>query len=114
MRISDWSSDVCSSDLCAADPDHLQFADLGQSPVVARPAAANGDHGIGKRIASELRQAPRAQPPPRQRQQREIGRASWRERGCQYVYISVVAVALKKNIQNNQRHTKNNEDKQTK
>src|SRR3546814_16389962 len=27
----------------------------------------------------------------------EIGRASWRDRVCQYVYISVVAVSLKKN-----------------
>src|SRR3546814_10651189 len=27
----------------------------------------------------------------------EIGRASWRERVCQYVSISVVAVSLKKN-----------------
>src|SRR3546814_14355387 len=26
----------------------------------------------------------------------EIGRASWRERVCQYVYISVVGVSLKK------------------
>src|SRR3546814_16112100 len=29
----------------------------------------------------------------------EIGRASCRERGCQYVYISVVAVSLKKKKQ---------------
>src|SRR3546814_11224295 len=32
---------------------------------------------------------------------RKLGRASCRERVCQYVYISVVAVALKKNIKNN-------------
>src|SRR3546814_12623799 len=35
---------------------------------------------------------------------REIGRASWRERVCQYVWISVVAVSLKKKT--NQKHDK--------
>src|SRR3546814_11795627 len=37
----------------------------------------------------------------------EIGRASCRERVCQYVYISVVAVSLKKNkIQNSRKKQK--------
>src|SRR3546814_20720811 len=31
---------------------------------------------------------------------RKIGKASGRERGCQYVYISVVAISLKKKQQN--------------
>src|SRR3546814_17077127 len=34
----------------------------------------------------------------------EIGRASWRERGCPYLLISVVAVALKKTKKNSQQH----------
>src|SRR3546814_17469223 len=34
----------------------------------------------------------------------EIGRASGRERVCQYVYISVVAVSLKKKKQQNHQH----------
>src|SRR3546814_2045974 len=45
MRISDWSSDVCSSDLQIGDVVHL---------LLARPAEAGdmlvGDHRIAERI----------------------------------------------------------------
>src|SRR3546814_19301349 len=34
--------------------------------------------------------------PARVRRGRQLGRASWRERGCQYVWISVVAGTIKK------------------
>src|SRR3546814_8160787 len=60
MRISDWSSDVCSSDL-EGDP---------VSPDIRRG---------GKRRAAAPQPGDRA-PSPRQ-----IGRASCRERVCQYV-----------------------------
>src|SRR3546814_3450822 len=73
MRISDWSSDVCSSDLRV---DHL----LGLSvPLItlSAPAAAQvsdaelAEYGVTVgTIASEVE---------------EIGRASCRERVCQYV-----------------------------
>src|SRR3546814_8274338 len=67
MRISDWSSDVCSSDLdggrhCIAQPD---LDGLG----LDRPGYGVLGH--------------------------ENGRASCRESVCQYVLISVVAVSLK-------------------
>src|SRR3546814_2425546 len=39
MRISDWSSDVCSSDLSGSD-DRRQ-------PHEQRAARAQGDHGLG-------------------------------------------------------------------
>src|SRR3546814_8065466 len=62
MRISDWSSDVCSSDL-------VQPSEAGVEPGAA------GNHGG---IAA-------GEPGLRLRIGREIGRASCRERVCQYV-----------------------------
>src|SRR3546814_9780741 len=60
MRISDWSSDVCSSDLASsAAPSHY---------IVD-----------GSNIATEGRAMPSL------KQLNEIGRASCRERVCQYV-----------------------------
>src|SRR3546814_2236225 len=76
MRISDWSSDVCSSDLfdgqLASDQreeriDLLRGEDLGQG--AARHRARQGGRGI-------------VGPQPLLLQ---IGRASCRERVCQYV-----------------------------
>src|SRR3546814_9247961 len=80
MRISDWSSDVCSSDLCA------------QGEGRALPGAERQLRGQGQR--REGRVALRGRPafvPGRLGQRfpaparREIGRASCRERVCQYV-----------------------------
>src|SRR3546814_5870930 len=96
MRISDWSSDVCSSDLLPAGLQRDRLAVLDQrDDVVAfrnrRPAVTlqfdqqpldAGLAVIGQR--AEIRRAVgkflvfRADPP-------EIGRASCRERVCQYV-----------------------------
>src|SRR3546814_11833871 len=105
MRISDWSSDVCSSDLFRT-PLHLQGrppqaparllpdrpAGLGlargrgpvRQPAGRDPATA----GAGARVGGAAVRAQRPTP--------EIGRASCRERGCQYGLISVVAVLFKK------------------
>src|SRR3546814_12078386 len=89
MRISDWSSDVCSSDLGDL------FGDTGKRRFV-RPAGADEaqdriQHALADRDAAHcplrFQQVGRGQ---------EIGRASCRERVCQYVSISVVAVSLKK------------------
>src|SRR3546814_16869315 len=74
MRISDWSSDVCSSDLQAIGKHDL--AEHAQGHQCQAPA--------------QLRQTGDA------RRLEQIGRASWRERVCQYVSISVVAVTLQK------------------
>src|SRR3546814_14127325 len=115
MRISDWSSDVCSSDLfvwplrisdqSAAKRNHVElftfdafsdFLDIvgndcaacfKRSKQVFRQADATDRH---QRLASQLFR------PRRPRQVRKIGRASCRERVCQYVSNSVVAVSLKK------------------
>src|SRR3546814_6979600 len=60
MRISDWSSDVCSSDLF----QHLRLAETGGEDQVCQQIALGGR---------------------RRTQPHEIGRASCRERVCQYV-----------------------------
>src|SRR3546814_2530302 len=100
MRISDWSSDVCSSDLKAnstAKVDDtgdtyvnaaIAGSDLiltgGGNDVVSGGALATGDGASAEAtnqatvttdgaIGLDLAIAG------------EIGRASWRERGCQYV-----------------------------
>src|SRR3546814_5281703 len=69
MRISDWSSDVCSSDLGRRRP-------AGPARRRARRAPPRG-----------VRQTPRAARTVRARLGRgaQIGRASCRERVCQYV-----------------------------
>src|SRR3546814_18665511 len=69
MRISDWSSDVGSSDLVAVQG--------GQTPAFDVKTA---DVDVGTKTDSID----------------EIGRASCRDRVCQCVSISVVAVSLKK------------------
>src|SRR3546814_5302988 len=71
MRISDWSSDVCSSDLAAAAP-----------AVLAGPEGGSGTAAVsacGCRTTLAATRGGIAMIPP------EIGRASCRERVCQYV-----------------------------
>src|SRR3546814_2678928 len=68
MRISDWSSDVCSSDLEAAF--RAALARMADDPALrAAVGAAN------RRVAAERFDESTM----------EIGRASCRERVCQYV-----------------------------
>src|SRR3546814_14717675 len=101
MRISDWSSDVCSSDLALADnswneQEQLMVAELARS--VSRP-------DLGVRLARNARKSsdswlwtagyPRLPLSPLLERhwtmihaitrQEKIGRASCRERVCQYV-----------------------------
>src|SRR3546814_15219268 len=120
MRISDWSSDVCSSDLRV---DVLQFANIAllqrcgrkscdghRDGLCAFFSAASRDDDVVERVASWLSRPCRPflrnreirDSQQRRAQQRaasqlgQIGRASCRDRVCQYVSISVVAVSLKK------------------
>src|SRR3546814_10791482 len=73
IRISDWSSDVCSSDLfsplstkipCSASRVRSRFP----SRRYPKPAIPSYDQSLGQHLLPE-----------------EIGRASCRERVCQYV-----------------------------
>src|SRR3546814_19071630 len=105
MRISDWSSDVCSSDLNATTAA-WNAAEVGISDVHAEVTPAgkldvirqlqDDGHvvamvGDGVNDAAALAAADLGQ----------IGSASCRERVCQYVSMSVIALSLKKKQQHN-------------
>src|SRR3546814_10191222 len=95
MRISDWSSDVCSSDLTGKEREtyvcpngprqalrlHLRRRDHRQRRDADRRRPGNG---TGAELLQEKGgpQAPRGETPG---QAGKIGRASCRERVCQYV-----------------------------
>src|SRR3546814_17966249 len=100
MRISDWSSDVCSSDLLADHGDGLAGADVEGDVVDHRlPLAGDAERGGEVGDAQDRRGARHggggggAHDSPLSFG--EIGRASWREKVGKYVEISVVAEALK-------------------
>src|SRR3546814_19858703 len=107
MRISDWSSDVCSSDLDAehlanlAGPfdAHLRLLELrlgveiGNRGNVFRIVGPLPAVSVAERVLRELWRDTAAEILTEPAQ---IGRGSCRERVCQYVLISVVAVAFKK------------------
>src|SRR3546814_19552902 len=139
MRISDWSSDVCSSDLAAAPaavgetilsgkgfiPSPAKWwgpavleAECGRTSywAIREPAplpSRLAPDGCGRApffsfsytlrtVAEELSRDHK----PRGRQGLtcpakaiKIGQATWRERGSQYVSISVGAVSIKKKIE---------------
>src|SRR3546814_3713536 len=87
MRISDWSSDVCSSDLRAAYRGSEEFDDFS-----AISQAIEGRHARPpdlRHAAPCRRVVGDARPPCCRRgdgqRAEEIGRASCRERVCQYV-----------------------------
>src|SRR3546814_9032731 len=84
MRISDWSSDVCSSDLAILEALAMNI------PVVASdlPGMVEFNQISKARGYSSFVHLARSEDP----QDFEIGRASCRERVCQYVEISCVAV----------------------
>src|SRR3546814_4869061 len=84
MRISDWSSDVCSSDLLefgglARGPDLLGRNEVNAIVIIAaepRLTACDPNRGPGIRMPTLGVLRPGIQ---------QIGRASCRERVCQYV-----------------------------
>src|SRR3546814_12871960 len=101
MRISDWSSDVCSSDLACRDRNRAPFK-LGRGGGTQIRRVTGGParlwRGKGRRHIRRPSQpqgdaARRAALHPLP----EIGRGSWWERVCQFVCVSVVAVSVKKN-----------------
>src|SRR3546814_4435548 len=77
MRISDWSSDVCSSDLVQLDDDgDVPSADMPLARSLPLTLGADGTAAtnviVDQPISEPMLMA-------------EIGRASCRERVCQYV-----------------------------
>src|SRR3546814_19742314 len=107
MRISDWSSDVCSSDLPGAGHrahglgvasglgrvGELRAAEEGEPPRPDRAGSRRADGLPGTQHVPRPHEP--AYPGGRVRSA-EIGRAPCRESVCKYVSISVVAVPLKK------------------
>src|SRR3546814_2263694 len=83
MRISDWSSDVCSSDLRSIRTRHgalvaAQPGERARSYSGRGWSAADRQHARTIARLSGFRAADGCQI-------WQIGRASWRERVCQYV-----------------------------
>src|SRR3546814_5484896 len=74
MRISDWSSDVCSSDLPTVLHVHPCRHRRDGAVQLARPPGE-----VGRRVDAEVLEERRVGA------QQEIGSASCRERVCQYV-----------------------------
>src|SRR3546814_15490711 len=123
MRISDWSSDVCSSDLlCLAQRGRKSLTSPGLKTMTYRQPAEWAQHDwawIG--FPSNPAEWPNAFEGARMQaaafanavhatgqgeEVRQIGRASCRARVCPYVELPGVAVSLKKKIelkQNNSR-----------
>src|SRR3546814_3566729 len=89
MRISDWSSDVCSSDLVA------KAVEANGGKVISREYTTDKANDFTSILTNIKSKAPDAiffggldaQSGPMRHQMvtLEIGRASCRERGCQYV-----------------------------
>src|SRR3546814_14981586 len=105
MRISDWSSDVCSSDLLD-DESKAWLTERGYDKMYgARPMSRLIQEKIKQPLAEELLFGKLLHGgevdvtvKDGQLAFQQIGRASCRERVCQYVSISVVAVSLKQKI----------------
>src|SRR3546814_13500354 len=105
MRISDWSSDVCSSDLDATDVvaarypgiEFVKAPYLNDHEQVLRTFEARIQEileGSGNMNCQMCKY--REQVLGFEAEIGQIGRAACRERVCQYVEISVVAGSLKK------------------
>src|SRR3546814_139258 len=80
MRISDWSSDVCSSDLATADAVDGVAGMAAQPDAEVRVAAVAAQHHVERVSFCCGHHATLAV-----LHQQQIGRASCRERVCQYV-----------------------------
>src|SRR3546814_10894146 len=80
VRISDWSSDVCSSDLALQNSPRHRFLLTPRTTATGRgrgaPLLANDGLHLGD-LAPHLTHAVGVL--------EQIGRASCRDRGCQYV-----------------------------
>src|SRR3546814_14002569 len=106
MRISDWSSDVCSSYLPGNGIESISQTGQQRLPLrrqfkrVRMSQKQRKDKTIFQQTdQATYRSLGDVQLSCRGRETAKIGRASCRERVCQSVYTSVVAVSLKKKKQ---------------
>src|SRR3546814_11721808 len=107
MRISGWSSDVCSSDLGAIGDERVLQHGVEQG---GEPAAFLWHHSAtGRRqpaaaeppVADPARPALQHKPPTADDELPESGRSSCRARRCQFVETTVVAGTSKKKQKTN-------------
>src|SRR3546814_19942536 len=97
MRISDWSSDVCSSDLGRPAGDRWRTGSSCGSYRLSLGVVGIGLRRLGGGLLGAATEGCGEQAPVLAAGTvAQIGRASCRERVCPYVYISVFAVYLKK------------------
>src|SRR3546814_1390549 len=84
MRISDWSSDVCSSDLFTTAYDKYAVAAFEMAAVdyLLKPFGRDRFEAALERALKAIGQS---DVPALDRTREQIGRASCRERVCQYV-----------------------------
>src|SRR3546814_3732017 len=80
MRISDWSSDVCSSDLATRPLLRCKWNIMNSGDLGFLKAVLYNNDGPGLDLAGDGQWLQMVIPPKDQ-----IGRASCRERVCQYV-----------------------------
>src|SRR3546814_3649917 len=73
MRISDWSSDVCSSDLATSNCELMVLMTAASNAASRKPVISGWNSVLASRMNIVSGSAS------------EIGRASCRERVCQYV-----------------------------
>src|SRR3546814_2621757 len=89
MRISDWSSDVCSSDLAGLEAGPLQRGRDGRAGAGDQRRDLVTAVGIQAQVDLQPGQQrgrfAQGQQPEQHSAFLEIGRASYRERVCQYV-----------------------------
>src|SRR3546814_15860667 len=110
MRISDWSSDVCSSDLCAlpgkgnravaAEDGGRQayFLPMDDGRFMPTPHAGGAWNVAEQHVAPAIGLLVHALVDDPAARPAAIGRASCRERVCEYDYLSVCAVSLTKTV----------------
>src|SRR3546814_7607426 len=90
MRISDWSSDVCSSDLMKKEVEQLlatarrEAQEISDRTTKAAEAAAVEIRKEASAEGDRIRERARADA-QQLHDQTKIGTAPWRERVCQYV-----------------------------
>src|SRR3546814_16837678 len=99
MRISDWSSDVCSSDLgktgAAEVPTDPMPPEATDMMIILKPKDEWKTERSYNELGDAMMEALEVIPGVffEKNQPIQIGRASCWERVCQYVSISVVAVS---------------------
>src|SRR3546814_11027679 len=107
MRISDWSSDVCSSDLLSRENG---FVRLHRRDAAEADMARRAVHRLGRTRGGAVALAVIDRAQMRATFQHlaadQNGRATCRERVCQYESISLVGGSIKTK-KTNARHTQN-------